>query len=70
MMRRIIYILALAIAVTACSQDEGNYDYVDLKEPVITGFSSRRTSEKLTSRKGSMPSSGRCLTAMSWVRQW
>ena len=30
--------MALTIAVTACSQDEGNYDYVDLKEPVITGL--------------------------------
>ena len=38
MMRRILYILALAIAAAACSQDEGNYDYVDLKEPVITGL--------------------------------
>ena len=38
MMRRIIYILALAIVTAACSQDEGNYDYVDLKEPVITGL--------------------------------
>ena len=26
------------MAVAACSQDEGNYDYVDLKEPVITGL--------------------------------
>ena len=24
--------------VLACSQDKGNYDYVDLKEPQITGF--------------------------------
>ncbi|MBQ7899267.1 MAG: hypothetical protein IJ307_05380 [Bacteroidales bacterium] len=38
MMRRVLYILALAMALTACSQDEGNYDYVDLKEPVITGL--------------------------------
>ena len=26
------------MAAAACSQDEGNYDYVDLKEPVITGL--------------------------------
>ena len=30
--------LALALLAAACSQDKGNYDYVDLKEPVITGL--------------------------------
>ena len=39
-MRKIVYIsmLALALLSAACSQDKGNYDYVDLKEPVITGL--------------------------------
>lgn len=35
-MRRILPILLLLI--TACSQDKGNYDYVDLNEPVVTGL--------------------------------
>ena len=39
-MRNIVYIsiLALTLLAAACSQDKGNYDYVDLKEPVITGL--------------------------------
>jgi len=37
-MRKILYMMAFALTVVACSQDEGNYDYVDLKEPVITGL--------------------------------
>ena len=28
----------MLIFVLACSQDKGNYDYVDLKEPQIAGF--------------------------------
>ena len=35
-MKRILPILLLLI--TACSQDKGNYDYVDLNEPVVTGL--------------------------------
>ena len=38
MMRKILYILALAVAAAACSQDLGNYEYADLKEPVISGL--------------------------------
>ena len=34
--KRILPILLLLI--TACSQDKGNYDYVDLNEPVVTGL--------------------------------
>ena len=37
-MRKIVYILTLAFIFAACSQDKGNYDYVDLKEPQIAGF--------------------------------
>ena len=37
-MRKIVYILTLAFVLAACSQDKGNYDYVDLKEPQIAGF--------------------------------
>ena len=37
-MRKIVYILTLAFILAACSQDKGNYDYVDLKEPQIAGF--------------------------------
>lgn len=39
-MRDLRYILMLAVllAFAACSQDKGNYDYVDLKEPVIAGL--------------------------------
>ena len=36
MMRRILPILLLLTA--ACSRDLGNYDYVDLKEPAVTGL--------------------------------
>ena len=36
-MRKLAYILTL-VFVLACSQDKGNYDYVDLKEPQIAGF--------------------------------
>lgn len=38
MMRRIIYISVLVLAALSCSPDKGNYDYVDLKEPVIAGL--------------------------------
>ena len=39
-MRKIVYILLLAslILAGACSQDQGNYDYIDLDEPVISGI--------------------------------
>lgn len=30
--------LAFALILLSCSQDKGNYDYVDLDEPVITGL--------------------------------
>ena len=30
--------MTLAFVLAACSQDKGNYDYVDLKEPQIAGF--------------------------------
>ena len=36
-MRKILYIL-LMVVVLACSQDKGNYVYVDLKEPQISGL--------------------------------
>lgn len=35
MMRKIIYILALMMLAASCSQDKGNYAYVDLNEPEI-----------------------------------
>ena len=39
-MRKIGYILLLAslVFVGACSQDQGNYDYIDLDEPAISGI--------------------------------
>ena len=39
-MRKIGYILLLAslILAGACSQDQGNYDYIDLEEPAISGL--------------------------------
>jgi len=37
-MRKIIYILMAVCLAVACSQDKGNYEYVDLKEPSITGL--------------------------------
>lgn len=37
-MRKIIHILTSVLILVSCSQDMGNYDYVDLKEPVITGL--------------------------------
>lgn len=38
MMRKILYILTISLVLAACSQDKGNYDYISLKEPVITGL--------------------------------
>ena len=38
-MRKIIHILfAVFTLVCACSQDLGNYDYIDLEEPVVSGL--------------------------------
>ena len=37
-MRKIVYIFMLVSVLVSCSQDKGNYDYVDLKEPQIAGF--------------------------------
>lgn len=39
-MRKIVHILlfAAALMVCACSQDQGNYDYIDLDEPAISGL--------------------------------
>jgi len=33
-----IVILASIVCLCACSEDKGNYEYVDLKEPVVTGL--------------------------------
>lgn len=38
MMKKCTYLLAVALMLLSCSMDEGNYDYTDLKEPVITGL--------------------------------
>lgn len=35
MMRKILYILVSVLLVASCSQDKGNYTYVDLNEPAI-----------------------------------
>ena len=34
------YLLVLAVCAfgTACTQDKGNYDYVDLNEPKVSGI--------------------------------
>ena len=39
-MRKIVHILlfAAALMVCACSQDQGNYNYIDLDEPAISGL--------------------------------
>ena len=37
-MRKLVYILMLTFALASCSQDKGNYIYVELKEPQITGL--------------------------------
>ena len=39
-MKKLIYILlsALALLLCSCSQDKGNYEYIELNEPVITGL--------------------------------
>lgn len=37
-MRKIAYVFMLMLFAASCSQDKGNYDYVDLKEPVISGL--------------------------------
>ena len=38
MKKILIYILLPLLFLTSCSQDKGNYDYVQLHEPVITGL--------------------------------
>lgn len=38
MMKKISYMLVAVVAAIACSRDLGNYEYSDLKEPVITGL--------------------------------
>ncbi len=37
-MRKLVYILMLTFALASCSQDKGNYIYVELKEPQIMGL--------------------------------
>lgn len=37
-MRKTIYIIMMVLIAASCSQDKGNYDYVDLNEPQISGL--------------------------------
>lgn len=38
MMKRYLQIFMMLVLAAACSQDKGNYDYAELKEPVISGI--------------------------------